>query len=267
MPHSRSELAEIGLEVVDLPEEGLFNRSRLHSRDTSAEMEGMNRLATAFVERPETILQELVNAAVELCGADSAGISVERDDKTDEQYYQWVATAGVYSSFLDASLPRYPSACTVCLERGRPQAFRVNKRFFDLIGVEAALVTDGILLPWEVEEMRGTIFIIAHGREEAFDNEDLRLMQVLARFAAMGVRNQRQQKKLLAQASAAAAAEMANALAHQINNPLQGLTNKLYLAAAGDGSEKILALSLLEEFDRLSALVKTLLDLPIRTAK
>ncbi len=37
---------------------------------------GMRRLARALVERPEEILQELVNAAVDLCGADGDGISL-----------------------------------------------------------------------------------------------------------------------------------------------------------------------------------------------
>jgi hypothetical protein len=47
------------------------------------QMEGLHRLAVAFVESPETILQELINTAVRLCGADSAGISIEREgDKT-----------------------------------------------------------------------------------------------------------------------------------------------------------------------------------------
>lgn len=117
--------------------------------------------------------QELVDDAVRLCGADSAGISIEREGKTDEHYHQWNATAGEYSSFLDASLPKVPSACTVCLERGGSQLFRISKRFFDILGIDASLVTDGILLPWEVAEMRGTIFIISHSREKAFDSEDL----------------------------------------------------------------------------------------------
>ncbi len=260
------ELEQVGLEVTDLACDEVFRQRRRPDHDSSAEMAGMHRLAAAFVERPETILQELVNVAVELCGADSAGISVEREDKTEKDYYRWVATAGVYTPFLDATLPKYPSACTICLERGRPQLFRVNKRFFDLIGTEAALVTDGILLPWEADDMRGTIFIIAHGRQEAFDSEDLRVMEVLARFAAMGVRNHRQQSWLMAQASAAAAAAMANKLAHEINNPLQVLTNKLYLATQGKGAERALALSMQEEFDRLSELVKRLLELPIRHA-
>ncbi len=265
MDRTAAELNEVGLEVVAVAEGSPFLSRRLHSRNGAMQMEGMHTLAATFVERPETILQELVNAAVRLCGADSAGISVEREDKTEELYYRWVATAGVYTSFLDASLPQYPSACTVCLHRGEPQQFRVGKRFFDLLGVEAAEVTDGILLPWEVEEMRGTIFIIAHGRTEAFDGEDLRLMQVLAKFAAMGIRQQRQQGRLLEQARVASAAATAHALAHQINNPLQSLTNQLYLAEQnGGGDERSLALKMSGDFGRLTALVEELLGLAKR---
>ena len=122
-------------------------RRHVHTRDVSLQAEGMERLARAFVERPDTILQELVNAAVELCGADSAGISIEKEGGNDTEFYHWVATAGQYSGFLDAVLPRYPSACGLCLERGQAQHFRVGQRFFDILGVEAPLVTDGILLP------------------------------------------------------------------------------------------------------------------------
>src|ERR1700712_4139500 len=104
------ELAQVGLEVFDLTDGTAYAGRRLHSRNGSMQMEGLHRLAIAFVEKPESILQELGNAAVKLCGADSAGISIEREDKTDAHYYTWVATAGEYTTFLDASLPRYPSA-------------------------------------------------------------------------------------------------------------------------------------------------------------
>ncbi|HMH14293.1 MAG TPA: GAF domain-containing protein [Edaphobacter sp.] len=255
---------DTGLEVLDLFTDPAFAERQLHIRDIGTQITGMQRLARAFVNRPDTILQELVNAAVDLCGADSAGISLEQEDPTDDNFYHWVATAGKYGNFLNATLPRYPSACGVCLERGRPQLFRVTQRFFDLMGIEAPVVTDGILLPWEVEGTRGTIWIMAHGREEAFDGEDLRMMQVLADFAAMGVRQQRQQKMLLKQATAAAAASMANDLAHQINNPLQSLTNVVYLAAEGPdgGDAKSLAQDLSDHLQRLSILVKKLLALP-----
>jgi hypothetical protein len=241
----------------------------LHPRNITAQMAGLRRLTHAFVENPETILQELVDSAVILCGADSAGISLETAEKSDSNFYHWVATAGQYSGFLDAVLPKYPSACGVCLLRNSPQHFRVTDRFFEILGVEAPTVTDGILLPWKTEENQGTIFVMAHGRTEAFDREDLAVMEVLADFAAMAVRHQAQQKAVLKQTSAAAAAEMANDLAHQINNPLQSLINLAYIAEgdAGSSDVKALAREMSGDLKRLSILVSKLLSLPSDTTQ
>jgi len=263
------ESKDTGLEVIDILSDPQFALRKLHVRDVSVQMAGLQRLARAFVENPETILQELVNAAVALCGADSAGISIEREDGTDKDFYHWVATAGAYSGFLNAILPRYPSACGVCLERGRPQLFRVSQRFFEILGVEAPLVTDGILLPWQTEGTRGTIFVMAHGRDEAFDSGDTRMMQMLADFAAMGFRQQRQQKRLIEQERAAAAASMANELAHKINNPLQSITNVIYLAARSETNPELRALAtdLGGDIKKLSALVQQLLALPLATVR
>lgn len=261
-------LTDTGLEVIDAQNDAAFAQRRIHTRDTAVQLEGLQRLALAFVAAPETILQELVNAAVDLCGADSAGISIQQETPTEENYYRWVATAGQYSGFLDAVLPRDPSACSLFLERGTPQLFRVSQRFFDLMGIQAPTVTDGLLLPWQVDETRGTIWIMAHGKTEAFDTDDCRMMQALASFAAMGVRQQRQQKLLMEQAGSTAAAAMANDLAHKINNPLQSLTNIVYLAQenGSSASARSLANELSEPLQRLSALVSLLLALPSRSA-
>jgi hypothetical protein len=257
--------SDTGLEVLNLREDATFAERRLHTRDVALQTEGVQRLARAFVDKPDTILQELVDVAVELCGADSAGISIEREDGSDKEFYHWVATAGQYSDFLNAILPRYPSACGLCLQRGEAQHFRVGQRFFEIMGIEAPLVTDGILLPWRVDGTRGTIFVMAHGRTEAFDGEDARMMQLLADFAAMGFRQQRQQRELMERTRAAAAAAMANDLAHRINNPLQALTNQLYLASSGQstGDAKTFAAEISGDFERLSKLVRELLALEV----
>jgi transcriptional regulator with GAF, ATPase, and Fis domain len=178
---------DTGLEVLDLDTNPEFTARSLHTRDVCVQMEGLRRLTQSFVQNPDTILQELVNAAVDLCG--------------------------------------------------------VSQRFFDIMGIEAPLVTDGILLPWQVEETRGTIFILAHGRTAAFDNNDGQMMRVLADFAAMAVRYQQLQRALLQQAKIAAGAAMANKLAHQINNPLQSLMNVVYLAAEGQSGQSAAALA------------------------
>ena len=257
-------LEETGLGVVDLREDAAFAARQLHARDIETQMGGLQRLSRAMLEEPETVLQELVKAAVDLCGADSAGISIEKDGGSDEQFYHWIATAGDYSGFMDAMLPRYPSACGVCLERGHPQHFTVEKKFFDILGVEAPLVTDGILLPWKTEDTRGTIFVMAHGRTEAFDQNDARMMTMLADFAAMGYRQQKQHTLSIAKERTKAAAKMANDLAHEINNPLQSMTNVAYLLAEGDGEHdsRELGRELANDIQRLSGLVKKLLALP-----
>ena len=252
-----------GLRVFDVREQEPFAGRSLRPRDLALHSTWMAKLAQTFVEDPERILQVLVDAAVAVCGADSAGISVEREDKTAEQFYEWVATSGAYSGFLRAVLPETPSACGTCLHRGGPQRFLVDQRFFDLLGVTAPVVTDGILLPWNADGQRGTIFVMAHGREEAFDAEDVRQMQMFADFAALAIRNQRQQQALRLQAAAAGSAAMANRLAHEINNPLQSLTNLVFLASNGGNGKSgaALAQEMHEPLLRLSSLVARLLTL------
>lgn len=253
---------EHGLEVLDLSSDSAFSRRQIHNRDIGVQMVGLQRLSHALLERPGTILQELVNAAVDLCGADSAGISIEKEDGNDQEFYHWIATAGAYSNFMDAILPRQPSACGVTLERGRPQHFTVSRKFFDILGVDAPLVTDGLLLPWTTEDTRGTIFVMAHGRLEAFDENDARLMTMLADFAAMGYRQQKQQAKLIAQERLSAVAQMAHVLAHEINNPLQSMTNSAYLISQGSPGSVERGVELSSDIERLSGLVKNLLALP-----
>jgi hypothetical protein len=255
---------ETGLEVYDLRDDADFASRKLHPRDAARQMSGLQRLSRAFVESPDTILQELVNIAIDLCEADSAGISVVRPDATDENFYNWVAAAGDYEPFFNAMLPRYPSACGIGLERGAAQHFRVGKRFFDILGVEAPLVADGLLLPWFEGNTQGTIFVISHSRPEAFDSEDVRMMRTLADFAAMAMRNRRQQEALVKQAELSAAASMADRLAHKINNPLQSLTNLIYLGAEdpefGDATK--LAAAMKPDLERLTMLVSELLAVP-----
>jgi GAF domain-containing protein len=132
------------------------------------------------------------------------------------------------------------------------------------MGIEAPLVTDGILLPWQVDETRGTIFIMAHGRTAAFDKDDGQMMRVLADFAAMAVRHQRQQHALLQQAKTAAAAAATNNLALQINSPLQSLMNTASLAAEGLGFQdgQTLGEEISTDLLRLSALVNDSLAPP-----
>lgn len=255
-----------GLLVADLYESAGFDKRKRRRGAADRQMDGLQRLADTFVVRPEAALDELARAAVDLCGADSAGVTLQTLSAMGESGLQWVAVAGEFARFNNACFPYVNTACGTGIERGRPQHFRMDQRFYDRLGIEASPVTDGILIPWRTGTVRGTVWIMAHGRSEAFDANDARLMETLASFAAMAFRQRRHQRLLVEQASQAAAAAMANELAHGINNPLQALTNLAYLAGeeASPIPTREIAEQMAVDLERLATLVRSLLALPVK---
>jgi hypothetical protein len=49
----------------------------------------------------------------------------------------------------------------------RPHLYRVTKPYYDFLGVTAKPITDGMLIPWEADEIQGTIWAVSHTSEEA----------------------------------------------------------------------------------------------------
>ena len=176
------------MELHDL----LLDREFLDRGDAShrakKRFEALQTLARVFTEAPEVVLQRLVDIAVEFCGADSAGISLEEPDEQGNPTFRWVAISGTFSQYLNGRTPRFFSPCGTCLSTGRPQHYRVTKPYYDFLGVVAEPINDGILIPWTSDENRGTIWAISHGSRETFNSEDYKLLNALADFAGISVR-------------------------------------------------------------------------------
>jgi hypothetical protein len=79
--------------VLNLYSDPDFQGRRLHVRDAPCRWTGLAAWLVVFVEKPQALLQELVNAAVDPCGAKSAGISLQRRDERGETFYEWVRIA------------------------------------------------------------------------------------------------------------------------------------------------------------------------------
>jgi hypothetical protein len=256
-----------GVEVLDLRSNTDFLARPSHPREALAQLAGMQRLAHAFTENTDGVLQELSDVAVQLCGAESAGISLETFGPDGEQLFQWVAISGVYSPFLNATVPYHWMPCGVCLDRSQPQTLRVPVAHFAAMGLQELPppITDGLLLPWQTGSSRGTIWVLAHGRTEAFDKMDYDIMQMFSDFAAMAVRNQQQLKTILQQTRATASNERANELAHLINNPLQKLSNSIFLANTQHADSSVHLRQANDDLLQLSSLVHQLLALSEKT--
>ena len=222
----------------------------------------MRRLVRSVLNSDESVLQELVNIAVDLCGADSAGLSLVLPNATDSVCHRWVATAGKYTPFMGVDLPRYPSACGVSLERGGPQHFRFEPEYFEILGIEAQPISDGITLPWQIDDLQGTLFILSHQRHEAFDLRDCQMMELLSDFAALAIRQRRHQDDFLKQAARTSAISMLGHDTVAALNPLQTLIHVLYMSEGGVNTGGAHLFGTGDQMQLLSKLAHKMLALP-----
>ena len=87
----------------------------------AARPEGLDQalavLAREMTENPRSMLQRLVETALHLCRADTAGLSLLEGD-----VFRWEAVAGAFASYRDGTMPRAASPCGVCIDRERDPA-------------------------------------------------------------------------------------------------------------------------------------------------
>ncbi|MBV8673356.1 MAG: GAF domain-containing protein [Acidobacteriaceae bacterium] len=229
------------------------------SRDPDRELIALRRLASLFTERLDLVLKGLVDIAVDFCGADSAGVSLEDLEDQQNPRFRWIAVAGSFERYLNGTTPRHYSPCGTCLDTGRPQHYTLAQPYYDFLGIVAEPILDGMLIPWENESVRGTIWAVSHRSPDVFNLSDYELLKGLASFVSMAVQNQAHQAALRIQEQSAEGSAKANELAHAINNPLQCVTNSLFLARQGGSDAAGHLDQAARDLERLSDIVAMLL--------
>jgi len=163
--------------------------SRRFSRvpDYAAENRALIALAKDMTVSPQEILQKLVEAALSLCRAQSAGISLLADD---QKSFHWPAIAGQWASHVGSGTPRDFGPCGTVLDRNTALIFSHPERDFPYFSEVQPSVEEALLIPFYVSNKAvGTIWVIAHNQGHSFDSEDLRVMTNLATFAAAAYQN------------------------------------------------------------------------------
>ena len=157
--------------------------------DHEAEARALGALAQTLATNPRALLQHVVDTAMALCRAESAGVSVlEPDDERDDRdVFRWHAAAGAFAPHADGTMPRCASPCGAVTGRDAALLFdRPGRQFRGLEGADPP-IREGLLAPWHVEGApAGTLWVILHTPDRHFDAEDARLLASLARFAAAG---------------------------------------------------------------------------------
>ena len=148
-----------------------------------AERNGLRRLSETLRNQPESILQTLCDVALDVCAADTAGMSIlERLDS--EAIFRWRALAGIYAPHLGGMTPRDFSPCGTTMDRGTPQLFSRLDRHFTYFKAVKPQVVEALLVPFYVGDTpAGTMWVVAHDKRRQFDREDARVLTTMASFA------------------------------------------------------------------------------------
>ncbi len=153
--------------------------------DYEAESRALVELAGAMVDSPQSILQMLVGMALDLCNAQTAGISLLESSDTGEEIFRWRALAGVHASHLGETTPRVFSPCGTVLDRLAPQLFSNPVRHFTYLAEAFPSITECLLIPFFLDARPvGTIWVLTYDEGRKFDVEDRRILTSLGEFAA-----------------------------------------------------------------------------------
>lgn len=185
-----SELADAASRMSQPPSlESTIITPQLYARpsrpsDYQAEARAMEGLSEELGKPCGRILGRLVEAALELCHAHSAGISILENSDAGIAF-RWNAVVGEFAPHQGGSLPRYESPCGIVLDRNAPQLMTYPDRYFTHLRGASPRVVEALLVPFHMlGEPVGTVWVLSHHEGTHFCAEDCRLVTALARFAA-----------------------------------------------------------------------------------
>ena len=182
----------LGLEPASLDE--VLVTSKLRSRrkrkaNSYQENLALHALAKVMGNSPDTLIDALLEKALDLCCAGSAGLSLLETLPNGEEVFRWTNLAGEIKEFVGGSTPRNFSPCGVTLDRQAPQLFSHPDRRFQYLQRANIPIVEALVIPIYVgNEIPGTIWILSHDDECKFDSEDARVMTGLAEFTAGALR-------------------------------------------------------------------------------
>ena len=255
--------ASVPLESVLCTEE--LKRRPSRPPDYQAENQALLALAQELTNSPGSVLQRLVDIALELCRGHSAGISLLEEDgppgglSPGGDHFRWHAVAGQWAPLVwNTTTPRDYGPCGTVLDRNITLLFSNAHRYYTQFAGVHPLLVEGLLVPFHVDgQAVGTVWVVAHDESRKFDAEDQRLLESLATFAAMAYQarlsiaaqakaNQDLQAEIAERQRAEEAlreadrrkSEFLAMLAHELRNPLAPIRNAVEILRRSGGDEQ-----------------------------
>jgi PAS domain S-box-containing protein len=139
---------------------------------------------------PQSMLKTLVRIALDLCQANTAGVSLLETAPNGESTFRWIAMAGALEFLEQTTTSGDFSPCGTILHCNQAQLYAHPERYFTYLHHPQFPIVEGLLVPLSVNHQPlGTLWILSHDVARRFDCEDQRLMTSLAGFAASALQS------------------------------------------------------------------------------
>ncbi len=167
--------------------EAIISTTELMRRTSrTPDFEAENRALVTLIHElafdPANVLQPLTNITLQLCRAQSAGVSLLSADKSR---FFWPAVAGQWSPHVGGGTPRDFGPCGTVLDRNASMMFSRPQRVFQYLSEVTPGIEEALLVPFKAgDETVGTVWAVLHDASRHFDSEDLRLLTNLSTFAS-----------------------------------------------------------------------------------
>lgn len=155
--------------------------------DSQAENASLNNIGAMVETTPAEILTTLMQQALILCPADTAGLSLLHGDDGG-QFFHWDAMAGVLRDKVGGTTPRKFSPCGFTLDCKSTQLVLKPGRYYNYFLDVDPQIIEALIVPVYVDrEGIGTIWIAAHIEKTHFTLTDVRIMDSLASFTGAAI--------------------------------------------------------------------------------
>lgn len=252
-----------------------LSRSAPRSPDLASENRALTDLARTMAEDPGRLAQRVVELALELCRAGSAGISILRFGPEGE-YFEWTAVAGLLADHASGRVPRDQSPSGFTLASNATQLFERPGRFYPFLNIPDAEVLEALSVPLHSPEgPLGTIWAAHHTVGRAFDREDARILESLGAFIGAAIRMlssldsatssihelKRAQEAL--EESDRRKNEFLAMLGHELRNPLGAMASSVQILRSGPQDDRASwATEVLDrQLDHVTHMIDDLLDI------
>jgi two-component sensor histidine kinase len=240
-----------GIDNVLITDE--LRRRRPTKTDYLREKLALQDLALQMADHPAEVLPRLVSLAMELCQADSAGISLYEAQPGSRGIFRWHHLTGRLAVFAGATTPRDFSPCGVCLDERTPILMAHAERFYPWIAEAGITVPEVLLVPLfeRTEVPLGTLWVVGDEGKQ-FDGGHSRVMSELAGFAGIAMRMIVQAKAL--QEAVEQQETLTREMSHRVKNLLAITSSIVSMTGQTAATPKAMTESVL---GRLNALAQS----------